>query len=401
MAVAKGKKEDVKKKSSKEISKEETIIRYGFLTLAVIIGLCLIYFVIASLIPKNYIKIGNHKIAEEEFMYQTNTQYKVFANYYQDYIRNLGFDLSTPEGISAFMKTAYDNQRSFGQMLLEGVVDSIQEQYIMLDQIKETGFKIDEEELEESLAIQLEAIQRAADESGYDLDKYAKLFYGTSFKAMQKVIRQTLRAQQYTTYLEEQNISAVTEERALSYYNSVDAEGNAVRDEIDRFTVVTILKRTVDDQFQPLAEDVIAAAKVKAAEIFEMAKSGGDIYELAKLYSDDLNDQEAEGSEEETDDAAKPGEFTFTKKEVGTTELSKWALKASVGDLDLIETEIGHVIIKLIDRTDYEDMKDDIFKLIASSDFEMKMNEYKDMEQYKVGLYKPYQELYLTYAITQ
>ena len=146
MAVAKGKKEDVKKKSSKEISKEETIIRYGFLTLAVIIGLCLIYFVIASLIPNNYIKIGNHKIAEEEFMYQTNTQYKVFANYYQDYIRNLGFDLSTPEGISAFMKTAYDNQRSFGQMLLEGVVDSIQEQYIMLDQIKETGFKIDEEE---------------------------------------------------------------------------------------------------------------------------------------------------------------------------------------------------------------------------------------------------------------
>ena len=132
-----------------------------------------------------------------------------------------------------------------------------------------------------------------------------------------------------------------------------------------------------------------------------MAKSGGDIYELAKLYSDDLNDQEAEESEEETDDAAKPGEFTFTKKEVGTTELSKWALKASVGDLDLIETEIGHVIIKLIDRTDYEDMKDDIFKLIASSDFEMKMNEYKDMEQYKVGLYKPYQELYLTYAITQ
>ena len=107
MAVTKGIKEDVKKKNSKEISKEETIIRYGFLTLAVIVGLCIIYFVIASLIPNNYVKVGNHKIAEEEFMYQTNMQYNVFVNYYQDYIASLGFNLSTQEGISSFMKTAF------------------------------------------------------------------------------------------------------------------------------------------------------------------------------------------------------------------------------------------------------------------------------------------------------
>ena len=404
MAVTKGIKENVKKKNSKEISKEETIIRYGFLTLAVIVGLCIIYFVIASLIPNNYIKVGNNKIAEEEFMYQTNMQYNVFVNYYQDYIANLGFDLSTQEGISSFMKTAYDNQRSFGQMLLEGVVNSIQEQYIILDQIEKTNFQIDEEELEESYAIQLQSLQKAADEAGYDLDDYAGIYYGTTYKAMEKVIKQTLRAQQYISYLEEQNLSAVTDERARSYYDSVDADGNLIKDDIDRVTVVTVLKRTVDEQLKPLADDVIAAAKAKAEEIFEMAKDGQDMYELAKLYSDELNDEDAENTEdeaEETNTTAKPGEFTFSKNEVSVTDLSQWAFKASIGDIDLIKTDIGYIIIKLVGRTEYDDIKDEVFRLIAGSDYEIKMNEYQQMDQYKVGLYRPYQDLYLTYSIAQ
>jgi len=404
MAVTKGIKENVKKKNSKEISKEETIIRYGFLTLAVIVGLCIIYFVIASLIPNNYIKVGNNKIAEEEFMYQTNMQYNVFVNYYQDYIANLGFDLSTQEGISSFMKTAYDNQRSFGQMLLEGVVNSIQEQYIILDQIEKTNFQIDEEELEESYAIQLQSLQKAADEAGYDLDDYAGIYYGTTYKAMEKVIKQTLRAQQYISYLEEQNLSAVTDERARSYYDSVDADGNLIKDDIDRVTVVTVLKRTVDEQLKPLADDVIAAAKAKAEEIFEMAKDGQDMYELAKLYSDELNDEDAENTEdeaEETNTTAKPGEFTFSKNEVSVTDLSQWAFKASIGDIDLIKTDIGYIIIKLVGRTEYDDIKDEVYRLIAGSDYEIKMNEYQQMDQYKVGLYRPYQDLYLTYSIAQ
>jgi hypothetical protein len=404
MAVTKGIKENVKKKNSKEISKEETIIRYGFLTLAVIVGLCIIYFVIASLIPNNYIKVGNNKIAEEEFMYQTNMQYNVFVNYYQDYIANLGFDLSTQEGISSFMKTAYYNQRSFGQMLLEGVVNSIQEQYIILDQIEKTNFQIDEEELEESYAIQLQSLQKAADEAGYDLDDYAGIYYGTTYKAMEKVIKQTLRAQQYISYLEEQNLSAVTDERARSYYDSVDADGNLIKDDIDRVTVVTVLKRTVDEQLKPLADDVIAAAKAKAEEIFEMAKDGQDMYELAKLYSDELNDEDAENTEdeaEETNTTAKPGEFTFSKNEVSVTDLSQWAFKASIGDIDLIKTDIGYIVIKLVGRTEYDDIKDEVYRLIAGSDYELKMNEYQQMDQYKVGLYRPYQDLYLTYSIAQ
>ncbi len=404
MAVTKGIKEDVKKKNSKEISKEETIIRYGFLTLAVIVGLCIIYFVIASLIPNNYVKVGNHKIAEEEFMYQTNMQYNVFVNYYQDYIASLGFNLSTQEGISSFMKTAYDNQRSFGQMLLEGVVNSIQEQYIILDLIEETGFQIDEQELEETYTIQLQSLQRAADEAGYDLDDFAGIYYGTTFKAMEKVIRQTLRAQQYISYLEEQNLNAVTDERARSYYDSVDAEGNLIKDDIDKVTVVTVLKRTVDAQLQPLAEDVVAAAKVKAEQVFEMAKNGQDIYELAQLYSDELNDEVIEDTEEETEETettTKPGEFTFTKKEVSITDLSQWAFKASIGDIELIDTSIGYIVIKLIGRTEYEDVKDDVFRLIAASDYELKMNEYQQMSKYAIGLYRPYQDLYLTYSIAQ
>ncbi|MFA5340964.1 MAG: peptidylprolyl isomerase [Clostridia bacterium] len=337
-------------------------------------------------------------------MYQTNMQYNVFVNYYQDYIAGLGFDLSTQEGVSSFMKTAYDNQRSFGQMLLEGVVNSIQEQYIILDLIDETGFQIDEQELEETYTIQLQSLQKAADEAGYDLDDFAGIYYGTTFKAIEKVIRQTLRAQQYISYLEEQNLNAVTDERARSYYDSVDSEGNLIKDDIDKVTVVTVLKRTVDSQLQPLAEDVVAAARAKAEQVLEMAKNGQDIYELAELYSDELNDEDAEDTEEvtdETEDSVKPGEFTFTKNEVSITDLSQWAFKASIGDIELLETDIGFIVIKLIGRTDYEDVKDDVFKLIAGSDYELKMNEYQQMSEYEVGLYRPYQDLYLNYSIAQ
>lgn len=407
MAVTKGVKENTAKKDSKkntkEISKEETIIRYGFLGLGVIVALCIIYFVVASLIPKNYVKVGNSNIAEEEFMYKTNTQYNVFVNYYQDYIAGLGFDITTQDGVLNFLKTAFDNQRSFGQMLLENVVDSIQEQYIILSLIEETEFPIDEQELEESYNIQLTNIQRAADEAGYDLDDYAKIYYGTTFKTMEKVIKQTLRAQQYSNYLEEQNLNAVTEDRARAYYESVDGEGNKIKDDIDKVTVVTVLKRTVDEQLNPLSDDVVAAAKIKAEEVYQLALGGQDIYELAELYSDDLVDsvEDEEADQEEETLTTKLGEYTFTKNEVRVTDLADWAFEASEGDITLLETEIGYMVIKLIDRTEFDTVKDDVYRLIASSDYELQMQEYKSMSKYAVMHYRLYQDLYLSYQTKQ
>lgn len=407
MAVTKGVKENTAKKDSKkntkEISKEETIIRYGFLGLGVIVALCIIYFVVASLIPKNYVKVGNSNIAEEEFMYKTNTQYNVFVNYYQDYIAGLGFDITTQDGVLNFLKTAFDNQRSFGQMLLENVVDSIQEQYIILSLIEETEFPIDEQELEESYNIQLTNIQRAADEAGYDLDDYAKIYYGTTFKTMEKVIKQTLRAQQYSNYLEEQNLNAVTEDRARAYYESVDGEGNKIKDDIDKVTVVTVLKRTVDEQLNPLSDDVVAAAKIKAEEVYQLALGGQDIYELAELYSDDLVDsvEDEEADQEEETLTTKLGEYTFTKNEVRVTDLADWAFEATEGDITLLETEIGYMVIKLIDRTEFDTVKDDVYRLIASSDYELQMQEYKSMSKYAVMHYRLYQDLYLSYQTKQ
>lgn len=407
MAVTKGVKENTAKKDSKkntkEISKEETIIRYGFLGLGVIVALCIIYFVVASLIPKNYVKVGNSNIAEEEFMYKTNTQYNVFVNYYQDYIAGLGFDITTQDGVLNFLKTAFDNQRSFGQMLLENVVDSIQEQYIILSLIEETEFPIDEQELEESYNIQLTNIQRAADEAGYDLDDYAKIYYGTTFKTMEKVIKQTLRAQQYSNYLEEQNLNAVTEDRARAYYESVDGEGNKIKDDIDKVTVVTVLKRTVDEQLNPLSDDVVAAAKIKAEEVYQLALGGQDIYELAELYSDDLVDsvEDEEADQEEETLTTKLGEYTFTKNEVRVTDLADWAFEATEGDITLLETEIGYMVIKLIDRTEFDTVKDDVYRLISSSDYELQMQEYKAMSKYAVMHYRLYQDLYLSYQTKQ
>lgn len=396
MAVTKDVKKNAVKKDSKSISKEETIIRYGFLTLAVIVGLCIVYFVVASLIPKYYIKVGNDKIPEAEFMYQTNMQYNVFVNYYQDYIQALNFDLSTKEGVISFMTTGYDNEKSFGQMLLESVVDSIQQTYVLLGEIEKTGFAVDEQELEESYKIQIENVQKAADEEGYDLDTYAGIHFGTTEKAMKTVIRRTLKAEQYTKHLEEENLKAITDERALLYYESVDKDGGLIRDDIDKVTVATILKRTVDDQLKPLADDVIAAAKATAEQVYALALEGKDIYELSALYNDSL-----EEPEEDSVPSTKPGEYTFSKREIQITVLSDWAFDAKIGDIGLLETDIGYIVTKLMSRTEYEDIKGDVFRIIANSDYQMNMKEFQQKPEYAVGLYRPYQDTYLSYTTTR
>jgi hypothetical protein len=81
--------------------------------------------------------------------------------------------------------------------------------------------------------------------------------------------------------------------------------------------------------------------------------------------------------------------------------LSDWAFQASISDIGLLETDIGFIVIKLVGRTEYEDVKDEVFRLIAGSDYELKMNEYQQMSEYEIGLYRPYQDLYLNYSIAQ
>jgi hypothetical protein len=381
------------KKPVKPLTKEETVIRYGFASLAFIIVLCVIYFVVSSLIPTYYVKVGDYKVNEDEFMYQTNMQYNVFSNYYSDYITALGYDLTTTDGLTTFMTAAYDEERTFGQFILESTVDSIQELTITLDLIEQTGFEIDEAELEENIALQMQTMQSAADEAGFTLDEYANNYFGTSLEAIQSVMRNTFKAEQYNTYLVEQYKAAVTEDRAKAYYDSVDDEGKATKDDIDEVTIVSVLKKTVTDDLDPLSADVIAAAKAVAEDVYAKAQAGQDIYALAAEFSD-----EAGTTDEETTDTTPVGEYTIKKADVQIMDVADWSFNAEVGDVGFLETDIGYIVIKLMDRTEYEDVKDDVYNLISNSDWELNMEELKKDAKYEIGLYNTYTELYLTYA---
>ncbi|MFA7673821.1 MAG: peptidylprolyl isomerase [Clostridia bacterium] len=401
MAVTTDVKNKAGKKPVKPLTKEETVIRYGFASLAFIIGLCVIYFVVSSLIPTYYVKVGDYKVNENEFMYQTNMQYNVFSNYYSDYITALGYDLTTADGLTAFMTASYDEERTFGQFILESTVDSIQELVITLDLIEQTGFDIDEAELDENLALQMQTMQSAADEVGYTLDEYAGNYFGTSLEAMQSVMRNTFQAEQYNAYLIEQYKAAVTEDRAKAYYDSVDDEGNATKDDIDEVTIVSVLKKTVTDDLDPLSADVIAAAKAVAEDVYAKALAGEDIYALAAEFSDEAVTTDEETTDEETTDTTPVGEYTIKKADVQIMDIADWAFSAKVGDVGFLETDIGYIVIKLMNRADYEDMKDDVFTLIANSDWELNMEALKDDAKYEIGLYNTYTELYLTYANTE
>ncbi len=411
MVAVKGEKKKTAQDKKADISKEEKVIRYSFLVLGIIIAISAFYFLITALIPKNYVKVGNKRIEEKEFLYHTNLQYNIFMNNNMDNIAALGFDISSQDGVMSFLKSAYDNNRSFGQLLLDQVVSGIQENFIIHELIKETGFKIDEEELNENYNIQMQSLKRLADEEGFTLEQFATQYYGSNLKTMQKVIKDSLTAQQYIVHLEEEYLDNVTEDRARAYYESEDSQGYKTRDEIDRITVVNVIKRTLGDDLKPLADDVIEAAKREAEKVYQLALEGKDIYELAKEYSDefaededlDVDDvlvKEDTIDEDDEDQEERPGEISFSKSEIRIAEISDWAFNAKIGDVELIKTDLGYFVIKIVDRTDFDDVKDRVFNLIASSDYELKMAEYKKMPKYAVALYRPFQEMYQGYTTT-
>ena len=72
----------------KKKGREETVIKYGFIALGIILVICIVAFAIISFLPNNILSIGDEKITEEEFDYhyfeQANLLYQQILQFYPD-----------------------------------------------------------------------------------------------------------------------------------------------------------------------------------------------------------------------------------------------------------------------------------------------------------------------------
>jgi foldase protein PrsA len=143
-----------------------------------------------------------------------------------------------------------------------------------------------------------------------------------------------------------------------------------------------ILFRTIDDSFQPLPEEEVAAAKAKAEEVLAKAKAGEDFEALVKEYSEDPGSKDT------------GGEYTFSRATNFAPEFIEATFAMEPNDIsELVKTQHGYHIIKLeevIEPTeeDIEALKDKEQKIkdaateqLKNQAFEAKYKEWeKDYE---------------------
>ena len=123
----------------------------------------------------------------------------------------------------------------------------------------------------------------------------------------------------------------VTKPEVIKFYNDYKDSLPPVPETFELYQIVRIPKITEDAKFM---------AKQKAEQLLDSLKAGADFSELAKKYSDD------------SASAVLGGNLGKAKKGTFVKEFEDAAFLLNPGDIsDIVESEFGYHIIKLIDKT--------------------------------------------------
>ena len=157
----------------------------------------------------------------------------------------------------------------------------------------------------------------------------------------------------YSAYKEYYNKNTKVDESTLK------KEYEKNKESYDTVTASHILISTQDDSGNELSDKEKAAAKQKAEEVLQKAKSGEDFAELAKEYSDDSANASSGGN---------LGDFTAGEM---VEEFSNAAFALDKNEIsDIVETQYGYHIIKVTDKaTTFNKAKDRVKSAVLSEKF--------------------------------
>ncbi|MDX1359557.1 MAG: peptidylprolyl isomerase, partial [Clostridia bacterium] len=345
---------------------EETVIKYGFIALGVILVICIVAFAIISFLPNNILSIGDEKITEEEFDYhyfeQANLLYQQILQYYPDV------------SLEVFMMSEYQAGMTYHEFAKQLALERISEIQILLDLAEQENYVYDEAEFEDSKQNFKNSFTEYADQMNMSLDEAAKDLYGCKFDVVQSIYEKTWISSKYQDDLLREYETEVDEGTALEYYLNFE-------DDLDRVTLKQLFISTYDTETQQYYDDeAYAAAKTRAEGIFARVLGGEDYDALIMELSEDP-------SVEET-----LGEYESKKSEIGLDSLAEWAFSKdrAADDMDMVETEIGFHIVKFISRTGFEDVLDEVKNNIAYGEMLKLLAERRAMPEYEVGYYNAF-----------
>ncbi len=350
----------------KKKGREETIIKYGFIALGIILAICIVAFAVISLLPKNILSIGNEKITEDEFDYhyyeQTNLLYQQILQYYPDV------------SMEVFMMSEYQSGMTYHEFAKQLALERVSEVQILLDTAEKEGYVYDEAELEDSKANFKASFINYADQTGQKLDDAAKEIYGCKFDIVFKIFEKTWLSSKYQDDLLRKYKSEVDDETALAYYENF-------KDDIDQVVLKQLFIATYDTVAQEYYDDEeYADAKARAEDILERVNNGEDLDALIMELSEDP-------SVEET-----LGEYKSKKSDIGLVAIEEWTFEEGrfEGEIALLETEIGFHITQYVSRTGFEDALDEVKGNIAYGEMLNLLSEKRALPEYEVGYYSAF-----------
>ncbi|MCK5812238.1 MAG: peptidylprolyl isomerase [Clostridiales bacterium] len=348
--------------------KEETIIKYALITLGGILAICVVALVVFLAIPTKAVSIGNEKITQDEFIYYYKQQADIILEY-RDYIAPDVDDFT-------FLMAEYANGISYSQSAAQRALAVVLETYVLNDLAngEDPDFKYDTIELDESINKFKEDFENYATENDLKNDEVASKLYGCTYKTLIKAYTMSWIATKY----QEDQISKleanIAEEQMIEYYDTF-------KDDLDAVTVRHILVANFDViTGGDYTEEQLVAAKAKSDEAYAKILAGDDFMEVALAYSEDPGVAENEGL------------YKFRKEETDLTEFANWAFIANIGDVGQIETYIGYHIVKLAERTTYDDLKDTVKYNLAYGELTKVLNEIESSEKYEIAYYNGFYE---------
>lgn len=356
----------VKPEEHKSKSTEETVIKFGFIALGIILAISIIAFGVISILPNNIVSIGNKKIAEEEFDYhyyeQTNMLYQQILQYYPDVT------------LEVFMLSEYQNGMTYHEFAKQLSLERISEVEILLAMAKEENYSYDENEFLDSKENFKTSFNEYADRAGVSVDDAARELYGCNFKTVLKIYEKTWLSSKYQDDILRELQSQVTDEEAMEYYEKF-------KDDLDSVTLKQLFISVFDTETQEYYdEEAYNEAKIRAEAILERINNGEDFDALVMELSEDPSLEETEG------------EYISKKSEIGLVALEEWAFAEErvIGEIEMVETEIGFHIVKYILRSDYDAALSSVKSNIAYGEMLNILAEKRALPEFEVGYYKEF-----------
>ena len=313
------------------------------IAVALIAGLA-VYLVIDS---KSYVA----KVADERIK---TFEYEFFLNLKKTQIER-EYELSdkTEEEKTSFWQSNSIDGDNAEEYLKKAALDMAKEYKVQILKAEEYGISIDKDDI---AAIDAEFDYYTQNEESKQIFKsYVEEDLGISLPQFRE-IKTGLRlidkfAAQYIK--DNRNAVSVSEEESKAYY-----EENKLY--IDQVTARHILIKTVNDNFEELSEDLIKAAKDKADQLLARVNNGEDMAKLVTEFTEDTASIEGGGL------------YTFDYSQQYMEEFKDWAFNADVNDTGIVKTFYGYHVMRLENRTGYDDRKD----FVASQAKMYKLSEY-------------------------